>query len=291
MNSAASRRTDPDYSEHMPGNPEMYRVLDPDADNHIDIHLEQDWVHFLFARDSEVLFEFSPHYSRNLKSGSYFLLYDQNRDLNVRLHTSTRILCVCIHPEVLHSWLVDDYDDIPHRDFNGFGVKEYSEHVISPQTDLVVGELLEKRFPTSLSKLYVNAKVRELMSYCYDIPPEQRYENCPFLKDQENVERIKTARKILIGNMADPPSLSELSRQIGMNEYNLKVGFKNVYGLPAYKYLQQYRLEHARRMLQSGIYQVSEISDEVGYTTASHFIEAFRKRYGITPKQYQLDKN
>ncbi|MCB9246837.1 MAG: helix-turn-helix transcriptional regulator [Flavobacteriales bacterium] len=289
MKSSAMRISDQTGTEHIPGRPDLCRILKPNDQDRVPVQLEKDWVHFLFARDSDTLFEFSPHYNRNLRSGNYFLLYDQNRDLSLTLRTTDPVLCICMHPEILHAWLLNDYENMPHRNFNGFGVKEYSEHPISPEADIVVGELLSERIPTSLSKLFINAKVRELMSYCYDVPEEQRYENCPFLKDQENVERIKTARKILLDNMANPPTLSELSKAIGMNEYNLKVGFKNVYGLPAFKYLQQYRLEHARRLLRSGLYQVNEISEEVGYTTSSHFIEAFRKRYGITPKQFQLE--
>ena len=91
--------------------------------------------------------------------------------------------------------------------------------------------------------------------------------------------------------MSAPPSLTELSKIIGMNEYNLKIGFKNVYGLPAFKYLHQHRMNFAQQLLKENKLQVNEIADEIGYTSASHFIDAFKKNFGITPKKYQQEWN
>ena len=252
--------------------------------------LEKDLVHFLFARESNVQFIFSPHYSRDLQKGNYFLLYDQNRDLDVKLESEdSRMLYLAMPTEFIHDMLIEDHQHLVHLNFKGFGVKEYSEHPISPEADLVIETLMQEGFPTSLKQLYIKAKSMELLSHCYDVPEENRYENCPFLKDKDNVERIKHARNVLIEKMASPPSLPELAKIIGMNEYNLKVGFKNVYGLPAFKYLQQHRLNFAKSLLRKNQLQVNEIADEIGYTSASHFIEAFKKNFGTTPKKYQAD--
>ncbi|MFK7746823.1 MAG: helix-turn-helix domain-containing protein, partial [Kordia sp.] len=39
-------------------------------------------------------------------------------------------------------------------------------------------------------------------------------------------------------------------------------------------------------LLESGSYNVNEVGHKVGYSTASHFIAAFKKKYGTTPKKY-----
>jgi len=252
------------------------------------LHLPKNRVNYLFTREADVNFSFSPHYARPLARGNYFLLYDQNSELKVDLSgDDCDVLYISVPTEFIHDILLDDNQHMVELDFKGFGVKEYSEHPISPDADLIVEELMKDENPTSLSRLYRRAKVMELMSHCYDVPEESRYENCPFLKDQDNVERIKNARNILVENMTDPPSLSALSKMIGMNEYNLKVGFKNIYGLPAFKYLQQYRLNYSKQLLRNQQLQVSEIADEIGYSSASHFIDAFKKSFGLTPKKFQ----
>lgn len=52
--------------------------------------------------------------------------------------------------------------------------------------------------------------------------------------------------------MAEPPSLLELSRLIGLNDYKLKTGFKEMYGTTVFGYLREQRLEKAYRLLMEG---------------------------------------
>ena len=50
-----------------------------------------------------------------------------------------------------------------------------------------------------------------------------------------------------------------------------------------YEYIVEKRMELAHRLLQSGKYKVKDVVWMVGYSNTSHFIEAFKKRYGVTP--------
>ena len=70
----------------------------------------------------------------------------------------------------------------------------------------------------------------------------------------------------------------------------LKQGFKEVYGAPVFQYLLEYKMDLAKKMLSSGKYNVNEVSINLGYSTASHFIAAFKRRYNITPKQFTLNQ-
>ena len=100
------------------------------------------------------------------------------------------------------------------------------------------------------------------------------------------MEKIKEARDIIMEQMIDPPSLKELSRMVGTNEFKLKVGFKSVYSNTVYGYLADYRMEHARKLLTINNTRIKEVAAQVGYSNPSHFIAAYKKRYGITPKQH-----
>ena len=66
----------------------------------------------------------------------------------------------------------------------------------------------------------------------------------------------------------------------------LKEGFKKVYGNTVYAYLLEHKMNVASQMLTSKNYNVNEVSQHLGYSSASHFINAFKKRFGITPKKY-----
>ena len=91
--------------------------------------------------------------------------------------------------------------------------------------------------------------------------------------------------------MAEPPSLHELSKHVNLPLPKLKEGFKHIYGDSVFNFLLDYKLEYARKMLLTRKHNVSEISMEIGYSTPSHFISAFKKKYGTTPKQYVMSLN
>jgi AraC-like DNA-binding protein len=86
--------------------------------------------------------------------------------------------------------------------------------------------------------------------------------------------------------MAEPPTLAELAEEIGLSLKRLKEGFKQIYGDSVYSFLFNYKMEYARKMLESNQHNVNEVGLKVGYSTASHFIAAFKKKYGTTPKKY-----
>ena len=111
-------------------------------------------------------------------------------------------------------------------------------------------------------------------------------EQCPFLVDEENVQKIRKAKKIIIDRMTDPPTLDQLSVEIGLSLKKLKDGFKQLYGDTVFTYLLDHKMDEASRMLNSQKYNVNEVGLKLGYSTASHFISAFKKKYGTTPKKY-----
>ena len=63
--------------------------------------------------------------------------------------------------------------------------------------------------------------------------------------------------------------------------------FKQVYGVPVYHYIKEYRLEQAAVELVRSDSPVTQIAQNAGYDNASKFSECFKKRYGVTPTQYR----
>jgi AraC-like DNA-binding protein len=104
--------------------------------------------------------------------------------------------------------------------------------------------------------------------------------------DEENVQKIRKAKKIILDKMSDPPSLEQLAIEVELSLKKLKDGFKQIYGDTVFTYLLDHKMDEARKMLDSRKYNVNEVSLKLGYSTASHFIAAFKKKYGTTPKKY-----
>ena len=106
--------------------------------------------------------------------------------------------------------------------------------------------------------------------------------------DEENVRKIRKAKEIILNQMTEPPTLQELSAEIGLNIKKLKEGFKQIYGDTVYGYLLDHKMNEARSMINSRQYNINEISLKLGYSTSSHFIAAFKKKFGTTPKKYLM---
>lgn len=110
--------------------------------------------------------------------------------------------------------------------------------------------------------------------------------SCPVVHENLEEEKIRRVEKILVHNMAAPPSIPELAKMIGINEMKLKNGFKKLFGNTIYGYLMDYRMDSARVMLDNGGVQIKDVAYSVGYSNPSHFIAAFKRKFGLTPKRY-----
>jgi AraC-like DNA-binding protein len=147
----------------------------------------------------------------------------------------------------------------------------------------VLNQLFTTQLSESASRLFYQGKAYEILSL-YFSERKPNTESCPFLNDQETVRKIKHAKEHLLKNQDAPPSLKELAKYAGLNEYQL-------YGNSVFGYLLDHKLDHARVLLDTMKYQVNEVAYQLGYTNPSHFIAAFKKKFGMTPKKYLMSRS
>lgn len=100
----------------------------------------------------------------------------------------------------------------------------------------------------------------------------------------EDKYKLIAARDYLASDFVRPPTIPELSRIILLNEFKLKQYFKRVFGKTIHHYIIELRMQNAEQMLLDAS-SVAEVSERVGYRSVSHFILAFKKYFGKTPKQ------
>src|SRR5690606_19843126 len=83
----------------------------------------------------------------------------------------------------------------------------------------------------------------------------------------------------------DITSLQRLALQFGTNEYKLKRGLKESFGITVFRPLRNERLKNARLSIRNTNEQFKNIAKMNGSRNASHFTPQFRARYGYTPRQ------
>lgn len=244
-------------------------------------------IQFYFSIEGQSKFKFGSSYELQLKEGKNFFFYNPETDLNVGIEymPGAKHVFLFISIEKVHDFFVEDAAELPFLSSENINRKFYDERVIAPQTTVVLNQLFSVQLSPQAQALFYRGKVYELLSF-YFSAREVDTVSCPFLNDEENVRKIKLAKEFLMKNMAQPPSIKDLAREVGLNEYRLKVGFKEVYGNTVYGYLLDHKMDHARTLLDSSKYKVNEVAYTLGYTNPSHFITAFKKKFGLTPKKY-----
>jgi len=243
--------------------------------------------HFNVKGKSKFLFN-NGNYQLPLEEEKSLLLYNPKQDLplNLELQPRSWLISLVISIEKFHSLFSEEAKYIPFLTLENKDKKYYQDGTISPSMAIVLNQLMNFNLMPTIKSLYFKAKAYELLSLQFNRAGDPDVEQCPFLSDEVNILKIRKAKDIVISRMAEPPSLQELSDEIGLSLKKLKDGFKQIYGDSVYSFLFEYKMEYARKLLDSGEYNVNEVGLKVGYSTSSHFIASFRKKFGTTPKKY-----
>ena len=229
----------------------------------------------------------------DLKDEKSLLLYNPQKELplNLELSPNSWVISVIISIKKFHTLFSSEADYIPFLSEENNDKKYYKEDNISPSMAIVLSQMFHYNLNPSIKNLYYKGKGYELLSLYFNRNEDSNAEQCPFLIDEENVLKIKKAKEIIISKMAEPPGLQELADEIGLNLKKLKMGFKQIYGDTVYGFLFDYKMDYARKLLDSGSYNVNEVGLKIGYSTGSHFIAAFKKKFATTPKKYLMTLN
>ncbi|PKA98418.1 AraC family transcriptional regulator [Flavobacteriaceae bacterium MAR_2009_75] len=253
--------------------------------------INSSFIQFHFCLKGSAKFIFNDgRYALDVSEENSLLLYNTQMDLpmNLELNPNSWLVSVVMTIRKFHSLFSKEADYIPFLSADNKDKKYYSQEGVNPAIAVVLSQVMNYNLHPSIKELYIKGKVYELIALYFNKSDDADIEQCPFLVDEDNVRRIRKAKEIIISRMAEPPTLSELSEEIGLSLKKLKEGFKQIYGDSVFSFLFDYKMEYARKMLETGQHNVNEVGLKVGYSTASHFISAFKKKYGTTPKKYLM---
>lgn len=156
---------------------------------------------------------------------------------------------------------------------------------ITAQMQRIISDILGCQRKGSLQRIYLESKVLELlMLQAEQFEDSLNSAKRPSLKAAD-IDRIHYAKTLIERDLNAPASLGELARLVGLNDFKLKKGFKEVYGTTVFGYLHDLRMEQARRMLLDDHKTVGEAADNAGYRNAHHFTAAFKKYFGHLPSE------
>nr|WP_314751645.1 AraC family transcriptional regulator [uncultured Capnocytophaga sp.] len=155
----------------------------------------------------------------------------------------------------------------------------------SMQMQTVLQQLNNTELLGNAAGVYADLKVLELFLLQFHQMDTQKYQNYQYCKTHMDIDKIYEVSERLIHNLRYTPSISELAREIGMNEKKLCYGFKEVFGNTIFGYLYDYKMQLAQQLLLHTDKPISEIAYQCGYEHLSHFSTAFKRKFGLSPQE------
>jgi len=178
-------------------------------------------------------------------------------------------------------------------------IKRFADHVaasnaaafadknleIDARLEQCIQAILNCQYADALKRMFFFSKTMEMLvlqAEAFD----RAFSNKPYyIKSDYDRERILYVRDYLLENIDAPPTLTELSRKAGLNEYKLKRAFKETFDKTVFEYLSDVRLETAKNDLLENKKTVTEIAFGLGYSSLQHFSMAFKKKFGVSPNK------
>ena len=230
--------------------------------------------------------------SFDLVGGHHNIMFSKGLDLEV-CNKSLDIETLGVNfPKEIFIDFTRDGDDL---------LKRFSEKILKGESVLisekwgsinspiqnVIDEIIINPYAGSLQNIFLLAKTLELLVLCVDNYKVSQAKKFNYLKTTKDKECIIAARDFINSRLSSPPNLTEIARAAGVNEFKLKYGFKEMFHTTVFTYLTEKRLNLAKQYLLDSELTLSEIADQLGYSSTQHFHNQFKKKFNKTPKSFR----
>ena len=208
-----------------------------------------------------------------------FILLPSHSSVHMYIDAPTRVLFFEFKDDLLNNVAENVTADIDANDATA-----RKNRFLVGNTNDNLGECLTKLLNISVSpdknKNYLfNLYAQEMLCYLLQIKGAVQIINLGHDKP------IYKAIRYINDNIMEPISISSLAQTLNMSDTNFCNTFKKVTGVSPKEYITDLKMNRAEEMLRNK--NVTEVAYDLGYESISHFISLFKKKYGLTPKQYK----
>lgn len=146
---------------------------------------------------------------------------------------------------------------------------------------MAVQKIFNTSYTGNTRLLFLKSQINELLAHFFALLATEK----KAVFSEKDKSKLFEAKEIVTNNYSKPPSITQLSKMVGLNSHKLKKNFKELFGIPVFKYIQEERLQKAYDLLRNSEKTVQEAAWEVGYESLSSFSNAFYKKFGTRPNE------
>jgi len=156
------------------------------------------------------------------------------------------------------------------------------------ELQLLIQSFWNRRTAGAIRTAMLRHKIAEL--FCFLSEDSLKTENTSIAGFSfTDLRRLREARELLGERFANPPTIPELSREIGLNRRKLTEGFRALFGISVAEHTAECRMQHAYTLLTTSDLGLAEVAEACGYEHLSNFSKAFKKRFEENPSQLRRD--
>lgn len=110
-------------------------------------------------------------------------------------------------------------------------------------------------------------------------------DTCSILNKPVELDKVQLAKQFILENLSENLTIPIVASQVGTNQCYLKKGFKEVFGMTLFEFIQENRMIKAQHMLSQENPNITEIAFNVGYSSLSSFSQAYKNFFGVSPSE------
>lgn len=229
------------------------------------------------------------------KENTHNIFYTTNYKATFTIPPNTPVnyLSIILSKEFYYNIINEDWQ--LHEKFSKSILHKKSSYLVSkylpftPAIQWITHEIKICTRKGALKRIYIESKIKELL--IHQLEAIHTKPSSTEKINEEDYSKLLEAKKILENDYRNTPTLPELSRQISLNEFKLKKGFKACFGTTVKSYIIRLRMEHAKELFLSKSATVSEAAYKCGYKDVSHFSAAFKDYYGFSPQKFKINSD
>lgn len=231
------------------------------------------------------------HSSREIlfTSNTHNLIYDPGNHSTLEFNKgNAQFISIQLTPDLFNSFKLESYD------FKSFN-KLFEQHKscmlnnhpipIGYSIQMILNDIVHSPWKGGYQKIFLHSKMLELLLLQLDQCREKFIKPIEMISDEDKM-KILLAKQYIVKNYNQHLTISMIAKQIGTNEFTLKKVFKIFFGTTIFGYINNIKMDKAKKLLENKNVSITQVSEIVGYKNPQHFTTAFKKKFGVVPSKF-----